>query len=137
MVRYYELLTEASREEIAGMKSGAIHPMEAKKRLAAMIVSRYHGPNEADKAREYFEAKFQRRQVPQQVPVFRLAVPMWICELMKQLGFAASTSEARRLIAQRAVKVDGEVVTDMNYRFTPGQQSLLEVGKRKVARIQK
>ena len=137
MVRYYELLTDASAEEIAGIKSGALHPMEAKKQLASAIVSRYHDPSAAEKAREYFEIKFQRRQVPQQVPVFRLAEALWICELMKQLGFAASTTEARRLIAQRAVKVDGEVVTDMNYRFTPGQQSLLEVGKRRIARIQK
>jgi tyrosyl-tRNA synthetase len=137
MVRYYELLTDASAEEIAGIKSGALHPMEAKKQLASAIVSRYHDPRAAEKAREYFEIKFQRRQVPQQVPVFRLAEALWICELMKQLGFAASTTEARRLIAQRAVKVDGEVVTDMNYRFTPGQQSLLEVGKRRIARIQK
>jgi tyrosyl-tRNA synthetase len=137
MVRYYELLTDLSAQEIAGIKSGAVHPMEAKKRLAFTLVSRYHDSSAAAQAREYFETKFQRRQIPQQVPVFRIAEPLWICELMKQLGFAASTTQARRLIAQRAVKVDGEVVTDANYRFTPGENSLLEVGKRRLARIQK
>jgi tyrosyl-tRNA synthetase len=137
MVKYYELLTAATAEEIARIKSGAIHPMEAKKRLAAEIVTRYHGADAAQKARAYFETKFQRREVPQEVPTFRIAQALWICELIKQLGFTTSTSEARRLIAQGAVRVDGEVITDANYRFTPGEQSLLEVGKRRIAKIQK
>jgi len=55
---------------------------------------------------------------------------------MKQLRFASSTSEARRLLGQGAVRVDGRTVTDVNFRFVPGQHKILEVGKRRVARIE-
>ena len=74
--------------------------------------------------------------MPQDVPVFRIAAELWICELLKQLGFAASTNEARRLVGQGAVRVDRQTVTDINFHFVPGQHRILEVGKRRVARIE-
>jgi tyrosyl-tRNA synthetase len=137
MARYYELLTDARPEEIAAIKSGAIHPMEAKKRLAALITSEYHDDAAAEAARRYFESKFQRREIPRDVPVFKLGQPLWVCELMKQLRFVASTSEARRLLGQGAVRVDGNPVTDVNFRFVPGEHRILEVGKRRIARIER
>jgi len=136
MARYYQLLTDLGADEIASIKSGSVHPMEAKKRLASMIVEEYHGAQAANAARAYFESKFQRREVPTNVPVYRIAEDIWICELMKQLQFAPSNSEARRLVSQGAVRVDGETVKDANFRFIPGQHKVLEVGKRRVARIE-
>ena len=136
MVRYYELLTSATPEEIAAIKSGAIHPMEAKKRLAHLIVSEYSGESAANRAQQYFESKFQRREIPASAQVYRIAEDLWICELMKQLQFTPSTSEARRLVSQGAVRVDGRTVTDVNFRFVPGEHKVLEVGKRRVARIE-
>ena len=136
MPRYYELLTDVSAEDVAAMRSGATHPMEAKKRLATTIVTEYHDADAAREAREYFESKFQRREVPQDIPVFRIAADLWICELMKQLGFAASTNEARRLVGQGAVRVDRHPVSDINFRFVPGEHHIIEVGKRRVARIE-
>jgi len=73
--------------------------------------------------------------VPADIPVFKLAQDLWICELMKQLRFATSTSEARRLLGQGAVRVDGQTITDSNFHFVPGEHKILEVGKRRVARI--
>ena len=137
MLKYYELLTDVDVAEIAAIKSGAVHPMEAKKRLASLIVTEYHDAAAAEAARDYFETKFQLREVPADVPVFRLAQELWVCELMKQLRFASSTSEARRLLAQGAVRVDGRTITDMNFRFVPGEHKVLEVGKRRVARIER
>jgi tyrosyl-tRNA synthetase len=137
MNRYYELLTDAPAEELSGVKSGAIHPMEAKKRLAERIVTEYHDAAAAHRARNYFETKFQRRQVPAEAPVYRIAQEIWVCELMKQLQFASSTTEARRLLGQGAVKVDGQTITDPNFRFVPGEHKVLEVGKRRVARIER
>ncbi|HLK85913.1 MAG TPA: tyrosine--tRNA ligase [Candidatus Binataceae bacterium] len=136
MSRYYELLTDATPEDVAAIRSAATHPMEAKKRLATTIVTEYHDADAAREAREYFESKFQRREVPQDIPVFRIAADLWICELMKQLGFAASTNEARRLVGQGAVRVDRQTVSDVNFRFVPGQHRVIEVGKRRVARIE-
>lgn len=137
MIRYYSLLTDADAAGIAAIKSGAIHPMEAKKRLAGLIVAEYHGAEAADAARHYFETKFQRHEIPADAPTFKIGDEMWICELMKQLGFAPSTSEARRLLSQGAVRVDGRTITDVNFHFVPGDNSILEVGKRRVARIER
>jgi tyrosyl-tRNA synthetase len=136
MVRYYELLTIATPEEIAAVKSGGMHPMEAKKRLARSLVTEYHGAPAATRAEEYFESKHQRREVPASAQVYRIAEDLWICELMKQLQFTPSTSEARRLVSQGAVRVDGRTITDVNFRFVPGEHKVLEVGKRRVARIE-
>jgi tyrosyl-tRNA synthetase len=137
MLRYYELLTEVEPSELAAIKDHAVHPMEAKKRLAGLIVEEYDGVEAARAARERFETLFQRREVPADVPVFRLDNEIWICELMKQLKFVPSTSEARRLVGQGAVRVDGEVVTDVNFRFVPGRHNLIEVGKRRIAKIER
>ena len=136
MVRYYELLTKAAPDEIAAVKSGGLHPMEAKKRLARAIVAEYHGARAANRAEQYFESKFQRREIPASAQVYRIAEDLWICELMKQLQFTPSTSEARRLVSQGAVRVDGRTITDVNFRFVPGEHKVLEVGKRRVARIE-
>jgi tyrosyl-tRNA synthetase len=136
MVRYYEAFTDAPPEQIEAVRSGTIHPKEAKKQLAAMIVEEYHGAEAARLARRHFEAKYERREVPENAPVFRIAEELWICELMKQLKFAPSTSEARRLVGQGAVRVDGETIRDANFRFVPGRHRVLEVGKRRVARIE-
>jgi len=136
MSRYVELLSDAAPTELAAIRSGKAHPMESKKRLATAIVTEYHDSDAAKDAREYFESKFQRREVPQDVPVFRIAEELWICELLKQLGFAVSTNEARRLVGQGAVRVDRQTVTDINFHFVPGQHRILEVGKRRVARIE-
>ncbi|SRR5579875_3649213 len=137
MLRYYELLTDVDSEQLESIKTGRIHPMEAKKRLAELIVDEYHGADAARTAREYFETRFQRREVPADVPVFRLADELWICELMKQLKFVPSTNEARRLVGQGAVRVDGQPVRDVNFHFVPGRHRLLEVGRRRIARIER
>jgi tyrosyl-tRNA synthetase len=136
MMKYYELLTEVDPAELAKIRSGAVHPMEAKKRLAAMIVTEYHDATAAAAAQRYFESKHQRREIPDNAPVFRIDRDMWICELMKQIRFAPSTTEARRLIVQGAVRVDSQVISDVNFRFVPGTHKILEVGKRRVARIE-
>ncbi len=136
MVRYYELLTTTEPAALAVIKAGEIHPMEAKKRLASAIVEEYHDAAAAARARRAFESKFQRHEIPADAPVFRIAEDLWVCELMKQLQFASSTSEARRLLSQGAVRVDGETVTDADFHFVPGTHKVLEVGKRRVARIE-
>ena len=110
--------------------------MEAKKALAAELVARFHGPGPAARAARFFEQRFQKRVAHRPTPV-RLstdAQDLWICQLIKEVGFAPSTSEARRLVAQGAVRVDGHPV-DVNFRFRRGIHRLLEVGRRRLAEI--
>jgi tyrosyl-tRNA synthetase len=138
MWRYYELLSDKDFPQIqtlhAQVESGAVHPMEVKKSLGTELVARFHGAAAAKLAREYFETKFQKKIVPSDIrKQFSAAKPIWICRLMVDLAFAKSTTEARRLIAQGAVRVDGQSISDVNFEFQGDSHRILEVGKNRIA----
>ena len=136
MLRYYELLSRADAEQREGVRHGRVHPMEAKKALATELVERFHGRAAAEAAAQFFEERFQKRTAHRPKPV-RLATradEVWICQLMKDVRFAPSTSEARRLVLQGAVRVDGRPV-GIDYRFRRGRDRLLGVGRRRLAEI--
>jgi tyrosyl-tRNA synthetase len=137
MWRYFELLSRRSLAEIEGLRRE--HPKKAKSELAKEIVARYHGQGAARAAEEQFELVHKRREVPEEVEEREVsrdagsdAVPL--AKTLAQLGLAASGSEARRLIAQGGVSVEGERVSDPNARLSPGVH-LLKVGKRKFTRV--
>ena len=137
MWRYYELLSRRSLAEIEALRRD--HPRKAKAELAKEIVARYHGPETARAAEEQFELVHKRREVPEDVEQRKVsrdagadAVPL--AKTLAQLGLAASGSEARRLIAQGGVSVEGERVSDPNAKLSPGVY-LLKVGKRKFTRV--
>jgi len=143
MWRYCELLSDKSLTEIQAMRAQveneAVHPMEAKKSLAAELVARFHGAEAARSAQDYFETRYQKKSVPKEIKKqFSAPDPVWICELIAdRLGFAKSRGEARRLIAQGAVKVDGKVVTDVNFQFQGRDHEIIEVGKNRIAQVAK
>jgi tyrosyl-tRNA synthetase len=112
------------------------HPLERKKALASLIVARFHGEAAAAGARNYFEERFQRKAdfAPTPVTLRSSESEVWICKLLKDIGFAASTSAARRLASEGAVKVDGAVV-NADYRFRRGSDHLVAVGRRRIAAI--
>jgi len=138
MWRYYELLSDKDLRGIQTQRSqaekGIVHPMEAKKSLAAELVARFHGADAAQSAQNYFETRYQMKSVPKEIKKqFSAPEPIWICRLLMDLQFAKSGSEARRLIAQGAVKVDGQVVTDVNFEFHGKNHRVVEVGKSRIA----
>ena len=136
MVRYYELLSTVADERVEAIRSGAVHPMEAKKALAAELVTRFHDREAAEAAARFFQERFQRR-LPHEPKTVRLRTAgdeIWVCQLMKDIGFASSTSDARRLVGQGAVRVDGRSV-DVNFHFRRGRDRLLEVGRRRIAEV--
>ncbi|MGZ8426253.1 MAG: tyrosine--tRNA ligase [Candidatus Binatia bacterium] len=143
MWRYYELLSDRQMDAIqtlhSQVDSGTIHPMDAKKSLAAELVNRFHGNAAAETAQTYFETRFQKKITPTEIhQSFEAPEPIWICRLMVDvLKFAKSTSDARRLIAQGAVKVDGQVIQDVNFQFHAVNHEILEVGKNRIAKAQK
>jgi tyrosyl-tRNA synthetase len=143
MWRYYELLSDKGLDEIQALKrnveDGSLHPMEVKKALGVEIVRRFHGVAAANQAREYFETKYQKKEMPVEIRQhFTTSEPIWICRLIVDvLKFAKSTSEARRLIAQGAVKVDGKVLHDVNFRFHSPPNEIIEVGKNRIAQAAK
>jgi tyrosyl-tRNA synthetase len=138
MLRYYELLSAAPAERQRAVRDALIHPMEAKKALAHELVERFHGPAEAERAARFFEERFQKRaaHAPTAIELRTDAADVWICQLLKDIGFSESTSAARRLVGQGAVRVDGQPV-DQNFRFRPGVHRLVEVGRRRLAEIRR
>ena len=142
MWRYYELLSDKALSEIQLLKSqvvnGSLHPMEAKKSLGAELVTRFNGANAAETARNYFETRFQKKSTPTDIRQrFSAPQPIWICRLIVDLKFAKSTSDARRLIAQGAVRVDGQVIDNIDFQFHDSLHQVLEVGKNRIAQVDK
>jgi len=136
MLRYYDLLSRQSGEQLLAVERAEVAPMDAKKALAAELVERFHGPAAAETAARFFEERFQKRSAyePTRIEVRTPTADVWICQLIKEVGFAPSTSAARRLVAQGAVRVDGQAV-DVDFRFRRGVHRLLEVGRRRLAAV--
>ena len=141
MWRYAELLSDKEFEEITAIRQqvakGTFHPMEFKKSLASELVARFHGPEAARSALEYFETRHQKRSVPKEIrKSFFLPHPMQICEVLVHLQFAKSKSEARRLISQGGVRVDRTVIKEIEFEFDPTIHRIVEVGKTRIAQLQ-
>jgi tyrosyl-tRNA synthetase len=135
MLRYYQLLSGKPQTEIAEVASGGVHPMQAKTNLARELVSRYWGEAAGAEAAEHFHDRFQARRDNDPVAATTTATgDIWICDLLKEVGLAVSAGEARRLVAQGAVRVDGKKI-DLTYRFRIGSDDLLSVGRRRLVRV--
>ncbi len=141
MLRYYELLSHISIEELdclrQGLKEGTVHPRAAKERLAFEIVERYWGKDAAINAREEFEHVFKEKGIPEEMPVFEYQLDgegVWIPRIMKASGLANSTSEAVRLIRQGGVMVDNVKLDDPDRKLPVGNY-LFKVGKRRFMEV--
>ncbi len=131
MNRFYELLTEHDLEKIKAM-----HPKEAKVRLAFELVERFHSTEEAESAASEFDSVFSKKEMPSDIPTIGIpGTSMSLTKVMAEQSLAASLSEARRLIVQGGVAVNGVKVTDTNHLIEGVQEAILRVGKRKYLRI--
>ncbi|MFH1387604.1 MAG: tyrosine--tRNA ligase [bacterium] len=131
MLRYYELLTDVSLDEVKAM-----HPKEAKMKLASLLVGKYYGEKEARKAEEEFEAVFKQGGLPDKIELCKLAKKtINIVELLAETKLAPSKTEAKRLISQGGVSVDNEVVKDEKLEIDLSSEKLLKVGKRKFLKV--
>jgi tyrosyl-tRNA synthetase len=142
MWRYLDLLSTRRTAELAALKAdvaeGRLHPMEVKLGLADELVSRYHGAEAGAEATREWRRVFSAREVPTDIPDLTLqgsADGIGLLNAMREAGFAASNGEARRLVQQGGVSVDGEVVTTPERVLPPGGPWLLKVGKRRYARL--
>ncbi len=139
MDEYYRLATSLSTEEIndtlGEVNKGKLHPRDAKMRLAREIVSTYHTGEAAQKAEEKFRQVFQKGEMPSEMPAFQFEAPAGLVTVMVSAGLASSKSEARRLIRQGGVKINGETVDSIELELEPDKEMVLQVGKRKFARI--
>lgn len=136
MWRYYDLLSTRTSAEIAALRAG--HPKEAKVALAKEIVTRFHGAEAASRAEEHFAQVHARREVPDDIEERTVALAgaanLPLARLIAEAGLAASNSEARRLIGQGGVSVNGERFADAQGNLGAGE-FLVKVGKRKFVRL--
>ncbi len=141
MWRYYELLSFRPLDEIASLKrecADGRNPRDAKVQLAQEIVARFHSRQAAELALSEFEARFRDHAMPESMPEITLhsgGKGLALPQLCKQAGLTASTSEAMRLIEQRGMKLDGEVVADKSLIVAAGRAVVVQAGKRKFARV--
>ncbi len=141
MWRYFELLSFRPLAEIEGFKrqiAGGANPRDIKFLLGQEIVARFHGAAAGQAAQDEFVARFQKGALPEDMPELDLAIGaegIGIVELLKQCNLVASGSEANRLLEQGGVKVDGEKAADRSVKLKAGSSHVLQVGKRKFARV--
>ena len=144
MWKYWLLLTDRSAEAIEAMKNdvneGRRHPMEVKKALARLLVEEFHDAEAADRAEAEFGRVFSGRKLPTEIPEVEItseAPTMLLSKVLVQAGLAGSNSEARRLMTQGGVKVDGEGAGDpkMTISSISGGSLLIQVGKRRIANV--
>ena len=143
MLRYYELLTDKTDQDIRQMKenlkSGKAHPMKIKMDLAYFFVERFYDAETAKKEKENFKNVFSKQETPKDIDEYAVspAEGFWICHLICQSGLSPSTSEARRLIEGRAVEIDGEKVTDSKLKLNlkKGSEFIIKAGKRRFIKV--
>jgi tyrosyl-tRNA synthetase len=145
MVKYFELATDLTLEELdalkKGLADGTVHPRDAKMKLAWTLVRMYHGEEAAREAENRFRTVFQERALPDDIPEISLSAAdlengmIKAVPLLVKLGLVSSNSEARRMIQQGGVRVNQEKVTDIQADIQVKNGLVVQVGKRKFARI--
>lgn len=146
MIRYFELVTKTSVDEIRKMEKefaeGKIHPRDLKMRLGWEIVRIYHGDEEADQAKDEFIKMFQKKEAPDEMPEIKIAGldlqddgKLELITFLVNASLSPSRGEARRLIEQGAVKINDEKMDVAQAMITPSPGDVIKVGKRKFVRL--
>jgi tyrosyl-tRNA synthetase len=140
MKKYYLLLSRRPAAEvdgiIAGITNEGLHPMEAKKTLAAEITGYYHGEASGREEREKFEARFSKKQIPDDIQtITRTAGTLNLLDLFLELQLIKSKSEGRRLLQQNAVKANFEGHSEETLALEPGQEVILKIGKLRMLKL--
>lgn len=138
---YWRLCLWESDESIQKMQAdieAGTNPRDIKLALASKIVARYHNASEGDRAQQEFLARFQQGALPSDLAEVSVACTngkKGIAHILKEAGLVPSTSEANRMITQGAVKIDGEKVEDRSLELAVGAEHVIQVGKRRVAKV--
>jgi tyrosyl-tRNA synthetase len=130
MLKYYTLLTDVNIEEVKKM-----HPKEAKVKLAKIIISQYHGAQEADSAAEEFSRVFSSKELPADMPVYKITGEKTVVDICAESGLVKSKNETRRLIQQSAVEFEGVKINDIAAKINSA--GVLKIGSRRFLKIEK
>ena len=142
MRQYFELITDLQMDEINALLSPQTHPRAAKAALAARVVEMYHGAPAARAAAEEFDRVFKNKDLPDDIPAVSLPAgivrdgKVQIIDLLREARLVPSNSEARRMVQQGAVSVDGTKIDSIEAAVAVADGTVVQVGKRKFARVQ-
>jgi tyrosyl-tRNA synthetase len=137
---YFELLTDLPIKEIENMKremgKGVLYPREAKAKLAREIVTIYHGKRLAQEAEREFQKVFKEKKLPTKIPELKIQQKrLNVLDLLVWTKLVVSRSQAKRLISQRGVKIDGKVISDWKTTIQPKKGMIIQVGKRNFLKL--
>jgi tyrosyl-tRNA synthetase len=142
MFRYFELLSDLSVAEISdlkrGMAEGRLHPKKVKQQLARELTARFYDDETAVKAEDNFDKVFKKHEVPDEIPEYSCkadAEKIWLPKLLTEAGLVKGTGEARRMIKQNAVSLDGVKVKDEGLEVAATGEVLIKVGKRRFSLV--
>ncbi|MGV7220641.1 MAG: tyrosine--tRNA ligase [Nitrospinales bacterium] len=141
MWRYYELLSEEEESNVKQMRQqatdGKMNPKDAKVKLAEELVTRYHSAELAEKAKNEFSSVFSNKNNPEDIPTIKTwgKETKGLCNVLSENSLTASSSEARRLIQQGAVSIDGIKVNDVKHELSGNHEYLIKVGKKRFLKI--
>lgn len=145
IIKYYELVTDVHPDEVkrikAVLESGEVNPRDIKMKLAHEITRLYHGNEAADEAERRFVSVFQKKEIPDDLPLVKINDSMLfngkidIIKIITNVGFAPSNSEARRLVAQGAVKVNGKKIESLN-DVNIQNGDVIQVGKKNFVKVE-
>ena len=145
MMMYFELITDLPIAELRAMEQqmqkGELHPMEAKRLLAREIVARFHSAAAAQEAEAEFDRVFKENQIPDDIPEVLLTQEdledgrIWLVRLLVKAGLVKSNGEGRRSIQQGGVRINGEVVDDVDLDWEAEPGAVIQIGKRRFARV--
>jgi tyrosyl-tRNA synthetase len=142
MLKYYELLSDITLEELGVLKedirTGTVHPKQAKVNFAHEIVKRFHGADAAVHAERNFEKVFRDREIPEDIEAVRMRKEkndVWLPQLLAGIGMVSSTSEGKRMILQGAVSLDGRKVSSEDLSLDGVSELIIKVGKRKFKKV--
>lgn len=139
IVKYMRLLTDIPEEEIEKykreMKEGRVNPRDVKLKLAHWITEFFYGKEQADLAQQEFIRVFSKKELPSEMEEVKVVSGESIVDLLVRIGAASSRSEAKRLIFQGAIKLDGNKVSDIKFSIEPKGEIVLRVGKRKFYKL--
>lgn len=136
---FFKLVTRYGPPQIAAIEKeladGSRHPMEIKMELAREIVSIFNDKAAAQEAQAHFQQVFQRQQLPDDMPLFELLESANVVEIIAAAGLTRSKSEARRMVQQNAVSLDGVKIKEIDYQIEPAEEQVLRIGRRRFLRI--
>jgi tyrosyl-tRNA synthetase len=136
MWKYYELLTDMTPTEISAMKTGGENPRNLKVNLAKLVIKDFHSQADANAAEDEFNRRFVNKEIPDEIEERTMPEGSYaLAQLIADTGLAASKGEARRLIEQGGVKINGEKVSDPKAEIALSGELLLQVGKRKFLKL--